>query len=267
MVKDTRIFNGRTYRLFGKPPSFASDGKPLSRIHQKNMAENAAEQIRKRKYNARVINWAGGSGIFVAPRKYNKWGRRPAAVLPEGSIVEQRVFIPDEAKIHYIHPHSKKQVQQAFNEGIQPSTMISAGDARNLNIDGDTKGTYASTVVDPNQVSEELGVIGIVNPMNTAEHITTQDGNAFITESIPSSQVVKFTHDDLKREGKRTYRVKGPDTDERGPFLFESYSLADAQTYIATMVDAVKKRGYHYTKDRRRIPAHQFFLEIDEVIN
>lgn len=262
MVKGTRIFNGRSYRLFGKTPSFDSQGKPLSRIHQKNMAENAAEQIRKRNYNARVINWAGGSGIFVAPKKYNtRMARRPVNTI--SGRASQTIFIPDEAKVHYIHPKSEKQIEHAMEKGIPASTMISESDARNLKVDKDTKGTYASTAVDPNQVSEELGVIGIVNPIHVAEPIMTQDGNVFITKDVPASQIVRFTANDLKDEGDRRYVVKDP----KGIQVFESSSLAEAQTYVNTMVDSVQRRGYYYGSERERIPSHQFKLEVQEVIN
>jgi len=69
MNKNIRFFNKRPYYLAN---SFKRDhnGKPISKAKSKSYAENYAQAVRKKGYNARVINWAGGSGVYVG-RRYN----------------------------------------------------------------------------------------------------------------------------------------------------------------------------------------------------
>lgn len=52
--------------------SFKHDhkGQPISIAKSKLYADKYANLVRKRGYNARVINWAGGSGVYVG-RRYN----------------------------------------------------------------------------------------------------------------------------------------------------------------------------------------------------
>jgi len=69
MNKNMRFFNKRPYYLAN---SFKHDhkGNPISKVKSKSYAENYAKVVRKKGYNARVINWAGGSGVYVG-RRYN----------------------------------------------------------------------------------------------------------------------------------------------------------------------------------------------------
>ena len=70
-----RRFGDRQYQLMRRVPRYDSKGRPRSAIQTKKVAELIAENYRDQGYNARVVNWVGGSGIYIAPRKlrvYNK---------------------------------------------------------------------------------------------------------------------------------------------------------------------------------------------------
>ena len=69
MNKNLRFFNKRPYYLAN---SFKHDnnGRPINKARSKSFANKYAQLVRDRGYNARVINWAGGSGVYVG-RKYN----------------------------------------------------------------------------------------------------------------------------------------------------------------------------------------------------
>lgn len=71
MRKPIRRFSKKPYFYAG---SFKQDlnGKPLSKTTSKRIATAYASHLRQRGRNARVVNWAGGSGVYFAPRHYNK---------------------------------------------------------------------------------------------------------------------------------------------------------------------------------------------------
>jgi hypothetical protein len=59
MKKYSRTFDGRTY-LYSR------------RFNDKPNAAAYAKRVRAHGYNARVVNWAGGSGVYIGNRKYLK---------------------------------------------------------------------------------------------------------------------------------------------------------------------------------------------------
>ena len=63
MKKFARTFDGRTYLYSRK-----FKNKPSAAIY--------ARRVRDIGYNARVVNWAGGSGVYIGNRKYNKTKER-----------------------------------------------------------------------------------------------------------------------------------------------------------------------------------------------
>lgn len=63
MKKFARTFDGRTYLYSRK-----FKNKPSAAIY--------ARRVREIGYNARVVNWAGGSGVYIGNRKYNKTKER-----------------------------------------------------------------------------------------------------------------------------------------------------------------------------------------------
>ena len=63
MKKFARNFDGRTYLYSRK-----FNNKPSAAIY--------AKRVRDIGYNARVVNWAGGSGVYIGNRKYSKTKER-----------------------------------------------------------------------------------------------------------------------------------------------------------------------------------------------
>lgn len=59
MNKFARTFDGRTYLYSRK-----FRDKPTAAVYAKRVRDNG--------YNARVVNWAGGSGVYIGNRKYHK---------------------------------------------------------------------------------------------------------------------------------------------------------------------------------------------------
>lgn len=71
MVKLVRRFEGNPFRLVSRTYNFTKDGKPRHPIESKSIAERQAMLLRKKGYNARVVSWRGGSGVYASPKKYN----------------------------------------------------------------------------------------------------------------------------------------------------------------------------------------------------
>tara|TARA_B100000579_G_C22845938_1_gene864316 strand:+ start:3498 stop:4565 length:1068 start_codon:yes stop_codon:yes gene_type:complete len=71
MVKLVRRFDGNPYRLVSRTYNYTRDGRPRHPIESKSIAERQAELLRQRGYNARVVSWRGGSGVYASPKKYN----------------------------------------------------------------------------------------------------------------------------------------------------------------------------------------------------
>ena len=71
MVKLVRRFDGNPYRLVSRTYNYTRDGRPRHPIESKSIAERQAQLLRERGYNARVVSWRGGSGVYASPKKYN----------------------------------------------------------------------------------------------------------------------------------------------------------------------------------------------------
>lgn len=70
-----RRFGNNTYRLLRTLPHFDSRGNLRSPEATKLQAEQQADFYRNKGFNARVVNWVGGSGIYIGrrtPRAYYK---------------------------------------------------------------------------------------------------------------------------------------------------------------------------------------------------
>ena len=65
----SRRFNGQRFRLYNRIGHYDSMGRKRSPNATRYAAEKQADALRDRGLNARVVNWVGGSGVFVAPSK------------------------------------------------------------------------------------------------------------------------------------------------------------------------------------------------------
>ena len=107
-----RRFGGRPYRLFQRVPHFDSRGRNRSPQQTALVAEAWAESYRNRGYNARVVNWVGGSGIFLAPR-----------------IIRTYAKTKEEARQEWMEQIEESDYgTAAFGIGQAFSTTASAGD-------------------------------------------------------------------------------------------------------------------------------------------
>lgn len=113
MARRIRSFGGKNYRLLKQIPHFDSKGRNRTPIQTKRAAETWAELYRSKGYNARVVNWVGGSGIFIgnrAIRIYNK--------------------TQDEARTEWMEEIEQNDYNSAaFGIGQSFSTSAQAGDA------------------------------------------------------------------------------------------------------------------------------------------
>jgi hypothetical protein len=73
-MKNIRKFSRRPYFFAG---SFKRDlnGRQIDSRTSKVIAQRYAQHLRKRGNNARVVNWVGGSGVYVGQRSYDKTKR------------------------------------------------------------------------------------------------------------------------------------------------------------------------------------------------
>jgi hypothetical protein len=73
-MKNIRKFSRRPYFFAG---SFKRDlnGRQIDSRTSKIIAQRYAQHLRKRGNNARVVNWVGGSGVYVGQRSYDKTKR------------------------------------------------------------------------------------------------------------------------------------------------------------------------------------------------
>lgn len=71
-MSNYRRFGNRPYRLIARLPHFDEMGRERTSNMTMNAANRKAELLRKRGYNARVVNWVGGSGIYMTNKKYNR---------------------------------------------------------------------------------------------------------------------------------------------------------------------------------------------------
>ncbi len=67
-----RRFNGNPYRLIGVSRHRDKKGKTRNPEQTREEARQLANKIRQRGYNARVVDWVGGSGLYIGRRKYFK---------------------------------------------------------------------------------------------------------------------------------------------------------------------------------------------------
>jgi len=65
-----RTFENRPY-LLGNSFKFDTKGNPLPISKSRSYARRYAELVRRKGFNARVVDWVGGSGVYVG-RSYNK---------------------------------------------------------------------------------------------------------------------------------------------------------------------------------------------------
>ena len=65
-----RTFENRPY-ILGSSFKFDTNGNPLPISKSRSYARNYAELVRRKGFNARVVDWVGGSGVYVG-RRYNK---------------------------------------------------------------------------------------------------------------------------------------------------------------------------------------------------
>lgn len=65
----SRRFNGQRFRLYNRIGHYDRMGRKRSPNATRYAAEKQADALRDRGLNARVVNWVGGSGVFVAPSK------------------------------------------------------------------------------------------------------------------------------------------------------------------------------------------------------
>lgn len=64
-----RRFSGQNFRLYNRIGHYDSEGRKRSPKETRYAAEKQADALRDHGLNARVVNWVGGSGVFVAPSK------------------------------------------------------------------------------------------------------------------------------------------------------------------------------------------------------
>jgi len=71
-MSNYRRFGNRPYRLIARLPHFDEMGRERTSNMTMIAANRKAESLRKRGYNARVVNWVGGSGIYMTNKKYSR---------------------------------------------------------------------------------------------------------------------------------------------------------------------------------------------------
>ena len=67
-----RRFNNQPYRLFSVSRFIDRKGNRIQPEVARNNARMKAEYLRARGYNARVVDWVGGSGVFIGRRRYDR---------------------------------------------------------------------------------------------------------------------------------------------------------------------------------------------------
>lgn len=67
-----RRFNNQPYQLFSVSRHVDRNGKRISPDLAKHDARRKAESLRSRGYNARVVDWVAGSGVFIGRRRYDR---------------------------------------------------------------------------------------------------------------------------------------------------------------------------------------------------
>ena len=78
MPQLTRRFSGQPYSLFARVANYDKTGRSRSPALTKAVAENNATRLRARGYNARVVSWVGGSGIYARPSLPRRYNRLPS---------------------------------------------------------------------------------------------------------------------------------------------------------------------------------------------
>jgi RNA polymerase-binding transcription factor DksA len=67
-----RRFNNQPYRLFSVSRFIDRKGNLINPEIARKDARSKAEYLRTRGYNARVVDWVAGSGVFIGRRRYDK---------------------------------------------------------------------------------------------------------------------------------------------------------------------------------------------------
>lgn len=67
-----RRFNNQPYRLFSVSRFIDRKGNRIQPEVARNNARMKAEYLRARGYNARVVDWVAGSGVFIGRRRYDR---------------------------------------------------------------------------------------------------------------------------------------------------------------------------------------------------
>ena len=150
-----RRFGGQPFRLIDRIYHYDKHGRSRTPAATKYAAEKRAEEIRAAGFNARVVNWVGGSGIFVAPSR-----RRYLRTLAEArkawlSEVQQRNY--DSAAFGGFNPLTNDIGDNiAEAEGVKIDHQEEKQNYQNLRVLNDADDVMASIIA-----REDLGVVPV----------------------------------------------------------------------------------------------------------